>query len=187
MELEGAVAGRPAGQRVLRGSRSLHGTDRYSMNPIDAETDYAGSCMRADDRLVTALALGRGATGSGPPARNPDSHVRSYAVLSKHTIQMKPIKVAARVHSACTRYLHFGRQHMAKYKRCAVACDGAKIGGRDVRIVLIMRMAGDGDECKVMRAPPRVFQRLSESVKFGFSESLNVRLREKVKSLKQNP
>ena len=142
--------------------------------------------MRADDKLVTALALGRGASGSGPPARNPDSHVRSYIALSKHTIQLKPIKMATWVHSACVRYLHVGREHMAKYKRYAVACDGTRIGGHDVMMVLIMGMADDGSEYKVMWAPPQVSQRLSEFVNFCFSESLKVRLREKVKSLKHN-
>ena len=131
--------------------------DAMSSNPVDGIGQIHGS--RWDEQLTDHIVLGCGGSGS-ERASFPGQHTRSFMALSGARLRGKKAKISVGrcQTSVITRYLAVGKASFCSVKDLAIACDGSRVGGKELLQILLVGRAPSG-LWKCMWAPPQVFRR----------------------------
>ena len=129
-------------------------TGAMAKNPCDGTAPMHGS--RWDERLRDTIVLGDGATGSGPRSALPRLHCKSFMKAAKYRLVGKRgLNPSAGQASILVRYRDVGRGYFENMEDVAIACDGSRIGGREVLLVLAVGRDASG-AWRSMWAPPQV-------------------------------
>lgn len=126
-----------------------------SQNPVDGIGAFHGS--RWDQQLVDRVILGGGASSSSSIAAFPGQHARSFLSLAADRLKGR---ASMDVHKSqgglLARYLHVGQAHFSQVTDIAIACDGSRVGGREILQLLFVARAPKG-EWRCMWAPPQAY------------------------------
>jgi hypothetical protein len=127
-----------------------------SQNPLDGTGQIHGT--RWDQMLVDHIVLGGGASSSTTDRSSfPGQHAKSFLAVSKDRWKgKKSICVNLAQGSLLARYKEVGAQQFRLLKDIAVACDGSRVGGREIiQFLLVGRTPSGRWTC--MWAPPQAF------------------------------
>ena len=130
--------------------------DELSQNPVDGTGQIHGT--RWDQLLVDHILLGEGASSSTTDRSSfPGQHAKSFVAVSKDRLQgKKGISVNLAQGSLLARYREVGSLHFRMLKDVALACDGSRVGGREIIQFLLVGRTPSG-KWVCMWAPPQAF------------------------------